>query len=200
MLNKIENCNYYSYSEGALGFLYYPESGMVKASNSTSTYRAVEYFAARGYKVDWALTNVIRNTLYITMPDYIMEEEALLLLSKTKEELHAQEVTDLKIARDKVISQNVDNTTGEVIKELYLKTTMGRLNKSANKTREDIASWFDNYNLEAIRPESPTINVSTKSKKTIINEGRGLVWQLFEKGELRKLTEDEYKDKMSKCT
>lgn len=200
MLAKVDNCNYYSYSEGMLHFLYYPESGMVKASNTHSSHRAIEHFAMRGFEIDWLRTNMLRNTLYVILPDHLTVEESLSILSKTKEGLYAEELAIKQKARADIILNNVDNTTGEVIKEQYLIDTIGRLNQLKNKSREDIADWYNKYNIEKARPDNPIIICSTKAKKTIISEGKKIIWSLFEEGNLRKLTKEEFETKMTKCT
>ena len=197
-LNKIEGCNYFSYQEGLLGYLYYIESGIVKCNNANSTYLAIEHFSRRGFEIDWLNSNVGRRQLTVTLPEHLTQEESLSVLGKTKEELYAQETEDKRKVREEIISRNVDNSTGKVITEKYLRELMSTLNSVVNKDRTNISDWFNKFNIEAIRPNAPIIVVSTKPKKTIITEGRGLIWKLFEKGELRKLTKEEFANKMGR--
>lgn len=197
ILRKNEECKYYSYTEGSLRYLYYPEKGLVKCGNLFSTCKAIEFFSRRGFEIDWGKSSIKKNNLIVVMPTHLNTEEAVTILDTTKESLYALELSDKEEKRSKLILGNIDNSTGNVIEETKLRRHIE--NVIANKKgREAIASWADHFNLEDIRPEHPLINVSTKPRTAIVKEVKKLIWQLFELGKLRKLTEEEYLAKMDK--
>lgn len=196
MLARVNGCDYYTYNVGFVNFIYYPDSGMVKCSNATSTYRCVEHFARRGFEIDWVTSNVVRNTLHVKLPEHLTEEEVISTLSKTKEELYAEHLHKKEEQLAELLSCNIDENTGKVITDNYLTHAISSLNTSKSKSRGDAVAWFNHYNIEAARPDSPVIILSTKSKRVIIEEGKKIIWSLFNKGELRKLTKEDYQKKM----
>lgn len=198
MLAKVDNCDFYTYTEGVISFIYYPSSGKVQCSNSTSTYRAIEHFARRSFEVDWVLSNIIRNIIYVTLPKYLTEEESLAILGKTKEELYAEDLHQKEVALEELLAKNVDNTTGNVIKEENLRSVISKINTDKKKGKADVAAWFNHYNIEEARPDNPVIILSTKSKRVIMEEGKKIIWSLFKQGRLRKLTKEAYQEKMDR--
>tara|TARA_R110000787_G_scaffold90783_1_gene191460 strand:- start:2635 stop:3249 length:615 start_codon:yes stop_codon:yes gene_type:complete len=200
-LIKAANLDIYTWKESRyISFTYRPADGLVRAANRPSIEKAIEYFCYKQYRVDWKNSNTAQGILQVVIPDHLEADQEELLLTSSLEDMVATSLVAREKAKSSLLLLNVDNSTGEVIKEKYLSDTMGRINKSANKTREDIAEWFNKYNLELARPDTPLISVSTKAKKTIIDEGKGLVWKLFEQGKLRKLTKEEYEAKIKSST
>ena len=195
-LTKVNNLDVYTWKESRyIGFVYRPTDGLVKTANRPSADKAIEYFSYKQYRIDWKNSNTAQGILQVIIPEHLSKEDEVELLSSTLDEMEATSIIKAEQVQDTLLLNNVDNTTGEIIKYQYLHDTMGRINKAKNKTREDVAEWFNHYNLEVIRPDNPVIVVSTKAKKTIIDEGRVLIWKLFNEGQLRKLTKEEYMTK-----
>ncbi len=195
---KDTNEAYYSYVEGGLNFLYYPHLGKVQANNNFSLTRAIEHFCVRGWAIDWDKTKLVRYTLFLSGMDHLSEELQIELLSTTIESLYAQSVADEAKARDKLLLSNVRNEDDTVIREDSLDRAMYDMKSSGKETTRDaIVDWFNHFNLETIKLDSPVIIRSTKSKSTIIAEGSKPLWELFEKGELRLLTLEQYTSKMT---
>lgn len=183
-----------------ISFTYRPADGLVRAANRPSIEKAIAYFSYKQYHVDWKNSNTTQGILQVIIPDHLEADQEELLLTSSLEDMVATSLVAREEAKAELLLLNVDNSTGEIIKEKYLSDTMGRINKAKNKTREDIVEWFNKYNIEDIRPDTPLIITSTKSKPTIIEEGRGLIWKLFEQGKLRRLTKEEYEAKIKPTT
>jgi hypothetical protein len=196
-LTKTHNEEVYTWKESRyVSFTYRPSDGLVKGANNVSMEKAIEYFAFKQYRIDWKNSNTAQGRLQVITPENITTEQEVALLTTTLDEMEFTSKLLMEKAQALLILNNVDNETGEVIKYKYLYETMTRMNKAANKSRDDVCNWFNKYNIEAQRPDKPLIVASTKPKKAIIDEGRTLIWKLFDKGLLRKLTKDEYEDKM----
>lgn len=194
----MENNNqYYTYSEGTMFFTYYPLSGIVKPNSHPSAYRVIEHFARRGFEIDWLKTNVQRLNIVVNIPEHLTKEEVDALIQSTKDDLHEAYREDKKNNRDKVIQGNIDNNTGGIIKEDSLRSALSKL-KKGGKTREQAADFFNNYNIEEGRPAQPLMITSTKSKPVIVEEGKKILYKLFEQGKLRKLTPEEVSSKLGK--
>ena len=196
-LTKVNNLDVYSWVESRyVTFTYRPLDGLVVAGNRVSVEKAIEYFAFKQYRIDWKNSNTAQGRLQVLIPESITPEQEEALLATTLDEMEFTSKLLMEKAQELLLLNNVDNSTGEVIKYQYLYDTMTRMNKAANKSRDDICSWFNKYNIEDMRPALPVIVASTKPKKGIIDEGRTLIWKLFDKGLLRRLTKDEYEAKM----
>lgn len=188
---------YYAYRDGGFNFIYYPQQGKVQGGNPASLVRAIEHFAYRGWSIDWKRTNTARNVLYLADMQHLNAEDQIALLSKTTESLYAQSKADKVSAREKLILGNIDNNTGDVLTEKFLSTTIKKMSNSGKAlSRAHVVDWFNQFNLETIKLDSPVIILSTKSKATVISEGSTPLWQLFEEGKLRVLTAEAYKSKM----
>lgn len=186
------NEEYYVYVEGVVNFTYYPSTGFVKVANRLSYFRSIEHFAYRGMEIDWIKSNINSLILYIKPPDHLSEEEVVFILGQAKENMHNQFLENEIVSRTKRLSCNIDNRTGNVIEEGKLLNQLKNLVINKKLDRYGCAEWFNHYNLDLIRPDNPLLIVSTKSRSIVIKEGKRLILSLFEKGELRRLTEDEY--------
>ena len=196
-LTKTHDEEVYTWKESRyVSFTYRPLDGLVKGANNVSMEKAIEYFAFKQYRIDWKNSNTAQGRLQVIIPENITPEQEVALLATTLDEMEFTSKLLMEKAQELLVLNNVDNETGDVIKYQYLYDTMTRMNKTANKSRDDVCSWFNNYNIEVQRPDKPIIVASTKPKKAIIEEGRNLIWKLFDKGLLRKLTKDEYEDKI----
>lgn len=198
MLQEVNGGEYYTYNEGTLSFTYYPVTGLVRGATADSTYRSIEHFARIGFEINWILCNIGRLTIYVKTPDHLSEEESLELISVSRESLFAAEKEDKKSLREKTIAGNIDNNTGKVLSEHTLKDQIRALKNDTKYSREDVADWFNTFNIESIRTDYPLIVASTRSKKVISDQAKRYLWILFEQGKLIKLTPEEVAAKLKK--
>jgi hypothetical protein len=188
--------NFYSHKEGAFSFLYYPIEGFVKPANGFSSYRCIEYFARRGFEVDWSRSHVLQLRIYINLPLHLTEEDTLAIITRTQGELYAlDEETKIK-ARQLILDKNWNNSKECVITKAYLEAQMAYLMSSKVRDRQYVCDAFDRYNIELARPKHPTMRMATKTTKNLVNEGKRLLFLLWEDGRLIKYTKEETKTKM----
>lgn len=195
-MDKVGNA--YSYQEGVLSFLYYPDSGMVKGATNYATLRAIEHFAYRGFEVDWVNinTNIGRNTFYIKPPEHLTEEDIRDLIRSTKKELTSVASQIKAKEKERVLGNNWNNKLDRQITETYLYTSIANLKK---KDRKTISEWFNKFNIEEVRRcDSPLLTVSSRSVTMLIEEGKNLVFKLYHKGKLIRYSEEEYQNKLRK--
>lgn len=188
--------SYFSFTDGAVSFVYYPDSGMVKVSNPLSFFRSIEFFAFRGFQIDWNRSNINTLTMFLLIPYYLEGSKAKRIITTTTEDMHNQAREDLNRKKE-AVKGNVDNSTGKMITFSVIESAFKNLARS-NKDRQGVADWFNRYNIDEIKKEAPILRVSTKSKKTIMEEGKRAIRELYSQGRLRKLTEEEYLTKMRK--
>ena len=188
---------YFAYVEGAIRFTYYPHLNKVACTNGLSFYRSIEHFAYRGFEIDWTKSNINTLNLFVKAPEFLTEEETFDILSKGSETLYHQSKADEAKTRGKLILNNIDNNTGLPIEEVKLRNKIANMQASKHN-RYICAEWIGHYNIEVARPDKPLVTVSTKSKAIIMKEGKRVLLGLFEKGLLRKLTEEEYQEKLDK--
>lgn len=189
--------NYFTFTEGAVSFVYYPDTQMVKVSNQLSFFRSIEFFAYRGFLIDWNRSNINTFTLFLIVPDYLEGQRASSLITKATRDLHNQAKEDEKRRREDRSQTNLDNNTGNKITFTIIENAFRNLKRS-NKSRQQIVDWFNHYNLEEIRPDFPLMRVSTKPISILIDEGKTVIRKLFDQGKLRKLTEEQYQEKLLK--
>lgn len=194
---------YYTYNDkSGMNFKYIPVVGRVECRNNMSFLRTIEYFVKRQYEVNWELTNHRASVLYVTIPEHLKDKEEDLLTKSTTDMVDTYKQEQEANKKD-IESRNVDNTTGKWINIGTLKNSLASINEKDNKGTyvnkvEVILEFFNRYNIEDARPDNPIIIASTKPRNKVVEEGRKLLYSLYEKGELRKLTEDQYKEKMDK--
>lgn len=190
--------NYFTFTEGAVSFVYYPDIQMVKVVNQLSFFRSIEFFAYRGFFIDWNRSNINTFTLFLIVPDYLEGHRANSIITRATNDLYNQAKEDEARRREERIKGNVDNNTGNIITFPVIESSLRSLKRS-NKSRQGIVDWFNRYNLEEIRPpDFPLMRVSTKPVNVLIEEGKASIRKLFDQGKLRKLTKEQYQEKLLK--
>lgn len=179
-------------------FTYTPSTGRVSCAKHHRV-KVLTHFIQRGYSIDDRTkkqTDFDKGYFTVVIPDYLSEEERLHVLSLSEVELHeASEILKSKI-RDKTILGNIDNTTGEVISEYTLYNRLRNIKIDTDRGKQKVCDFFNRYNIEEVRKCTPLMTYTTQARKNLVLEGSNALWKLFEKGELRRLTKQEFIDKM----
>ena len=193
----IENQKYYTYHEGLLTFQYWPDTRRVDLVHNASFLRGIEYFVEKGFKINWSASDPYINKLIVELPEDLKPFEKDIMAGIRGETRVSSKIEKSK-ERKETLKKNIDNTTGEQLNLKSLDSSIQQFPKST-KSKQKICDWFNQFNLEDARREDyPVMAPSTKSKVAIVEEGKKAFDELKNKGELRRLTEEELSNKLIK--
>lgn len=184
-----------NFSEGNIQFKYYPYTGEVFCPSSHSLVLTAHHFGLRGFEISESRSEIHKNMLFVHPPTDMEKVEAFRLIKKTLRELK----DDRKQKRAALIANNINNRTGNPITWATINAYIHKL-KTGDLSRDKVARWFNTFNVEEdkhLKAKNTTvIEVSTRSKATIIKMGLDILKRLFKEGKLRRLTEEQYQAKM----
>lgn len=181
----------YTHNEDNLYFQYYPFSGVIRCHTRFNMFKVVHILGMHNIEVDWNKTNILKHT--VQLPPLTFEQEEHFVDSILS---FCQYYED--ILSDEKYKNNIDRKNNKVLQWNSLKVQMSQMIKSKAFDRSKTAQWFNMFNIEDIRPEEPLIIISTKSKATIVEEGRKYIEKLYSQGRLIRCTKEEYKEKVEK--
>lgn len=181
----------YTHQEDNLYFQYYPFSGVIRCHSKLGMLKVVHLLGESNIDVDWNKTNILK--FIVQLPPMFEKQEDYLVGQVLSFCQHYEDI----ISHEKY-KNNVDNRTGAVLNWNSLKVIMSRMIKDKSFDRNKVANWFNSFNIETIRPDEPIISISTKSKDTLVVEGKKWVERLYSKGELIRYTKEQFNEKMEK--
>jgi hypothetical protein len=181
----------YTHNDSFAYFKYFPLSGVIRCHSRMNMFKVLHLLGTCGIDVDWNKTNIM--TFVIQLPPLCDEQDDIVITQLLD---FCQPYEDI-ISSEKY-KNNVDNRTGRMLQWSSLKVQMSNMISSKSFDRVKTANWFNSFNIETIRPEEPLMIVSTKSKATIVDEGKKWLERLYAEGKLIKYTKDELKTKLEK--
>lgn len=182
---------HYVHADNHMYFHYTPSTGVIRCQTRVNMLKCAHHLGMNNIPVDWVNSKVAI---------FVLQVEPM--TSDADEDTVANVLSFCQYYEDSLNSElyknNVDNRTGLMLQWNSLKVTMSRMINDKSFDRTKVANWFNGFNIETIRPEEPLMIVSTKSKATIVDEGKKWIERLYSKGELIKYTKEETKCKLEK--
>lgn len=189
----------YTFRKDRFYFEYYPYEGRVHCENNTNLLMSIHFLGKCGFNINWQ--RCTKTDLYIESPEHLSQFYFMDMMNLSIKDLDSPK----KRAREKLLSNNFNYKTGKPLdifvirSEIYYLTTSVKAKK---KGTLDILRYFNYFNIkediERVARGGSILVESTKSKKTLIREGKDALERLFKKGKLKKLTDKDYLDKMEK--
>lgn len=200
LLSKDQLSNKYWIEDGNTRFEYYPLEAKIVCFSDGAVLKAVHLVGKVGFEVDWTSFKGRSFLIKHTPKDtWKMFYKRLCTLATS---MQCQE----KIDKENLLENNRDNNTGKslnygtLIKSMF---DLGKKYEAKKIRREDIAKFFNRYNIEddeerIVRGADLMVLQKSKAASTAIREGKEALIRLFRKGKLIKLTKEEYIAKMER--
>ena len=190
----------YWIEENGISFQYYPMEAKIVCETDASLLKAIHLVGMCNIEIDWTSFKGRSFHIQYKSSDKWMDfQKSLSVLA------HRMKSKD-KVEKESLLKNNIDNNTGKPIKYGTLIKAifdLGKKYEDKKIRREDIARFFNRYNIEddverIARKGSILVMQKSKPASTAIREGKEALIRLFRKGKLVKLTTDEYIAKMER--
>lgn len=181
----------YVHTDDHMYFQYTPSTGVIRCQTRVNMLKCAHHLGMNNIPVDWVNSKVAIFVLQVQPMNAKADEDTVAATLS-----FCQHYEDI-ISHEKY-KNNVDNRTGAVLNWNSLKVIMSRMIKDKSFDRNKVANWFNSFNIETIRPDEPVLIVSTKSKDTLVVEGKKWIERLYSKGELIRYTKEQFNEKMEK--
>lgn len=178
-------------------FEFFPSQGKIVCETDVQLLKAIHFVGKCNLEVDW--TSFKGRTFLINYAKEHDYKDYLFALNKLVAEMESQGKLDKK----NLLANNINNATGKSLSIHQIRVEIRYLLeciKSKKKNRQHVIDYFNRYNIEddveRQRTGASIMEITTKSSKVLIQEGKGALERLFKKGKLVKLTREEFDAKM----